>query len=485
MHTIGHKDSPKSSFRARAKVAAITFIVSFAVELWIALPQWTQTLFYGLPATASIRKLLPVLGISDAGSYLNAAVDLQDGSISVAHQWILNLWPPGMPVLLATMVKLGHGASPILPMVFVICILWSVVLSILAVVLIPRRGFITLGVFAVFWVVSPIFVGWTIHGGVLGSDGLATALGALVALGMIWASQAPPAKRPRWLLFIGLGAGLAGLAYLRIMWFYAVPAALVILAFVVLARVSVLCLRGRKSTIAKDRRGFAEWGALCAVFLLLCAPWTIYVGQVLHPGSYSWSQGDYQWAQLWMSDDYLESIGGGFLEAGGGNWPCDLDPQKCRELSIEEFATATPYGGAAPNTFAMFERDAFAVALTHPGEFLVDRSEVTVRTWLSAPGTTVGTFDNVGFGIVTLLCFIGSLVILAIASLRRRAGALMILLLLGANIAIIWLTHFETRYVVPLQAISLVVVVLWIATFEANLWRRLFARYKSRSSQTS
>lgn len=458
-------------------IASAAFSSSLALELWLALPNWFQTHFYGVPATTSIAKLLPILGGSDSGSYLTGALDLQDGSVSPTHQWIFNLWPPGMPAILASMIKLGNGASPILPMVFLLCVLWSFNVATMAVFLIPRRGYIGLGLFAIFWILSPIFTGWTIHAGVLGSDGVATALGSLVTIGLLWASLRPPAGRPRLFLYIGLAAALAGLAYLRIMWFYAVPTSLVIVLIIVLVRIVVKAAQGDRKFISRNRSGFIEWVALGAVFLILCAPWTIYVGKVLHPGNFQWSTGDYQWAQLWMSDKYLASVGGGFLEEGGGNWPCDIDPQKCRELSRIEFSTTTPYGGQAPNTFTVFQHDAFKVALTHPLQFVAGRSEVTLRTWLSVPGAGVGTFGNIGFGLVTLLTFIGALLLLAIESIKRRAaGPLTIFLILGTNIGVIWLTHFETRYVVPLQAISLIVVIFWATKYEENLWGRIAAR---------
>ena len=466
---------PRLDSHKRVMIGISVFAVSFALTLWIALPQWLNTTFYGLPVTASIDQLLPVLGGSDAGSYLAAATDLQDGNLSGANQWVLNLWPPGMPFILASMIKLGGGASPVLPMVFLICTLWSSVLATLATILIPRRGFLSFTVFAFLWLVSPVFTGWTIHNGILGSDGLATAIGALVAIGLIWTTWSAPQRWPAYLAYVAIGIGLASLAYLRIMWFYAVPAALGIVAAAGLIRLVVLWARGKRDLIAKQKRSYFAWGILGATFLVLCAPWTAYVGTVLHPGSFSWSQGDYQWAQLWMSDEYLEANGAGFLETGGGNWPCDLAPNECERLSQQEFAAESPYSGQT-NSFTDFRQEAISVALTHPFEFIGDRTSVTVQAWLSTPGASVGSFGNVGFGIVTAIAFLASIVILISQSLKRRAAPLLLLLLLGANLGILWLTHFETRYIVPVQAISLIVVAFFALKFEARLWERTVAR---------
>jgi hypothetical protein len=395
-----------------------------------------------------------------------------------------------MPYLLAALIKLDGGRSPVIPMVLLLCGLWALTLTFAALIFIPRRGYLAFVVFAIFWIGSPIFTGWTIHAGVLGSDGLATALGTLVALGLLWASQTPPRKRPRIWLFILLGAALAALAYLRILWFNAVPAALIGLVVVVVARFVINRLRRRhqpRSAVEPaTRRGLIEWGALGVTFLVLCAPWTVYGETVLHPGSYSWSQSDYQWAQEWMTDKRLSSIGGEFIVVGGGNWACHLEPVKCAQLEDQETNREAPYTGVAPNTYSFFEKQSFKAAITNPLPFLGNRSVYTVQTWLTIPGGSVGRFDNIGFGILTLAAFIGALVLLLRDSIKRRAaGPLMIFLILGANIAVVWLTHFETRYVVPLQAMGILVVTFYALPLERRLWARVSRRRKQRQPEHS
>lgn len=477
--------STLSSRRARILIVVVTFVLSLVYELWRALPLGLDTQFFGVPATTSVPKLLPILGGSDAGSYLGAAQDLQDGSISSKNLWVLNLWPPGMPYLLATMIKLGGGASPVVFMVVLLCVLWSIVLATLAVLLIPRGGYITLAVFALFWLVSPIFTAWTIQGGVLGSDGLATSLGTLVAIGLIWATIAPQARRPRWILYGALGIGLAALAYLRIMWFYAVPAALVGLAILAAARIIVLLIRKRRMQLLSERRKYVEWAALAATFIALCMPWTVYGATTLHPGSISWSQGDYQWGQEWMPDSYLDSIGAGFLIAGGANWPCHIAPSQCDILAKHELATAAPYSGQAPYTFTYFEHASIKAAVQNPVAFVANRSDFTIGAWLSSPGTSVGTFNNVGFGVLSLVAFLAALAVLVWQSIEQRAVPVFLLLILGANIGVVWLTHFETRYVVPLQAMSLVVLAFAIVRFERERWRKLPLRRRLPKAQSS
>jgi hypothetical protein len=452
-------------------ILAIVFVLSFAVELWCALPNGLATHFYGLPATTPASSLIPQLGASDAGSYLGAALDLQDGMITSEYLWVLNLWPPGMPLILAVMIKLGGGASPVIPMVVLICLLWSTVLTVMASVCMKHRGYISFAAFTVIWLISPVFTAWTIHSGVLGSDGLATAIGALVAIGLMHIATSPPPARVRWLLHAGLGIGFAALAHLRIMWFYAVPAALLVVVILVVARMSYRWLAKKPNTPHDERKAYLGWLVLFATFVALCTPWTVIGAVKLHPGNLSWSQGDYQFAQLWMPDDDLKEIGGSFLVTGGANWPCQIAEDQCAQIAREERAATHPYGGDPPNTFTHLRNEAFAVALTHPGEFVANRSAVTIGAWLSTPGGAVGSFNNVGFGAATLLAFFAALGTLIYRS-RRSAAALCLFLLLGANMAILWLTHFETRYLVPLQAISMVVVVFAALPLEQRFWSR-------------
>lgn len=465
------QSSVLTSPRSWSLTLVIVFVLSFAYELWRALPQGFDTVFYGHPALTSAASLIPQLGASDAGSYLGAALDLQDGQITTEYLWVLNLWPPGMPLILATMIKLGGGASPVIPMIVLICLLWSAVFTVLASIVLKRRGYVLMALFAVVWLLSPVFTGWTIQRGVLGSDGLATAIAALVAIGLMQIVTSTRSTRLWWLHFVGLGIGFAALAHLRIMWFYALPAAMLVLAAIAGARMAYLRLAKKQRGLGDEKRAYLGWLVLFATFVALCTPWTVIGAVKLHPGSLSWSQGDYQFAQLWMSDDDLVDIGGSFLVAGGANWACDLAPSECAQIALQEDESAHPYGGDPPNTFTHLRNEAFSVALTHPGEFAANRSDFTVRTWLSTPGEGVGSFTNVGFGVATLLAFAAALGILLYRS-RRSAAALCLFLVLGANMAILWLTHFETRYVVPLQAISMVVVVFAALPLEQRLWSR-------------
>ena len=485
-HQLTRTSDPSWSRRSRFAPALVfisAFLISLVYGLWRALPSGAATLFYGLPADSRIAALLPRLGLSDSGSYLWAAVDLQDGVMSNAYIWVLNLWPPGIPYVLATLIKIGEGDSPVIGMVIVICTLWATVFATLATILVPRGGYLITAIFSVFWFVSPIFTAWTIRDGILGSDGLATAVGTLVAIGLVTATRPSLGMRARFVLFGALGVGLAALAYLRILWFYTVPLALGALLVVALLALGVALIRGHLSSLRRHRAGIGQWAVLGAIFIGLCTPWTIYVATTLHPGNPSWSMGDYQWAQLWQPTETLEAAGAGFLVAGGGNWPCELAPQRCAQINDAETATAAPYGGSEGMTFSEFRQEALLVAVTKPLDFIVDRVGVTLRSWLSVPGASVGTFGNIGFGLMTLAGFGLAVGILIVLGVRRHSTAIFLLMIFAVNVGVIWLTHFETRYLVPLQAMSLVVLAISALPLEQRLWSK-FRRAGRRTAST-
>jgi hypothetical protein len=177
-----------------------------------------------------------------------------------------------------------------------------------------------------------------------------------------------------------------------------------------------------------------------------------------------------------MSDSHLDSIGAGFLKNGGANWPCNIAPTQCAVLAKHELATAAPYSGQAPYTFTFFEHASIKAAAQNPVAFVANRSGFTIGAWLSSPGAGVGTFDNVGFGVLSLVAFLAALAVLIWQSIEQRAVSVFLFLILGANIGVVWLTHFETRYLVPLQTISLVVLALAIVRFERGLWSKLQSR---------
>jgi len=461
----------------------LVFAGSLLVYLGVAFPQLGDTMFYGVGLDASMPQFLAALGGGDAGSYTTIAYDLLDGQIQDENRWILNLWPPGVPFLLWLIMVVNGGALPIVPFVVITGVLWAAALTLLSALLIRRRAFLMLGLFALAWLFGPLLTGWTVHRGAISSDGISAALTVILAAGLLLIGEPEFENVRGWrrhLYFGGIGLLLGVLCLFRVTWLFAILASSAALVLYISFRALIRAARRRRGRDApRPLARTLPWVAALVGFAIVVVPWTAVVGRVIHPGNYSWSQGEYQWAQTWMNDEQLAAIPyARFLIDGEVNWACDLDPMQCAQLEADESARDTPYDGQGEHSFTDFARRAILTAVGNPVPFIGSRSATTFVTWMSVPGDRVGAWSSVPFGIVSLLAFVSALVLLVRDSVRGRSGAFLLLMLAGANLGMIWLSHFETRYLMPLQTIGLVVVAVVVSRQEAELWRRARERRK-------
>ncbi|HWL00885.1 MAG TPA: hypothetical protein VNQ52_00775 [Microbacteriaceae bacterium] len=464
--------------------ALLAFSGSLLIYLAVAFPRLGETQFYGLGIDASVPHLIATLGGSDAGSYTTIAYDFLDGRIEDQNRWILNLWPPGVPFLLWFIMLVNDGTLPIVPFVVITGVVWSAALALLAWLLIHRRAFMVLGLFSLAWLLTPLLTGWIVQGGAISSDGISAALTAVLALGLLLIGE-PEFDSVRGLrrhLYFGaLGLLLGVLCLFRVTWLFAILASAGALVLYLSIRAIVRVVRRHRHTDSapKPLARTLPWIAAAVGFAIVVVPWTGVVGRVVHPGNYSWSQGDYQLAQAWMTDERLAELNADFLIDGEVNYACKLDPVQCAEIEATESAMEVPYGGLGANSFADFGKRAVLTALANPIPFVGARSATTFVTWMSTPGERVGAWSNVPFGIVSLIAFLSSLVLLVWQSARGRSAAFFLLMLTGANLGLIWLSHFETRYLLPLQVIGLVVVAVYASRRESSAWRRLLHRQET------
>lgn len=464
--------------------AIVAFIGSLVVYLAVAFPQFGDTKFYGLGLDASVPELLAMLGGSDAGSYTTIAYDFLDGRIEDQNRWILNLWPPGVPFILWLIMLVNGGVMPIAAFVVITGLVWSAALALLAWLLVRRRAYFVLALFSLAWLLSPLLTGWVVQRGAISSDGISAALTAVLALALLYIGE-PEFDRVkgarRYLYFGGMGLLLGTLCLFRVTWLFAIIASAAALVLFIVVRALSRTVR-RRSRAGAAPRPFARtlpWVAAAVGFAIIVVPWTGVVGRVIHPGNYSWSLGEYQLAQAWMSDERLTSMNAQFLVDGEVNFACDLDPKRCAQIEAAEIATGTPYSGKGTHTFAQFGMSATFTAVANPIPFVGARSATTFVTWMSTPGEPVGSWGNVPFGIVSLFAFLGSIVLLVWQSARGRSSAFFLLMLTGANLGLIWLSHFETRYLLPLQVIGLVVVAAYTSRYESRVWGRLLRRQET------
>ena len=155
----------------------------------------------------------------------------------------------------------------------------------------------------------------------------------------------------------------------------------------------------------------------------------------------------------------LKSSGANYLVEGGSNWACNIDPIKCREIAILENSSGQPYSGFGEYTFIEFRNMAFLSALEHPGSFLLNRLDVTLDAFEARPGSSIGIKDSGFKGRVLTIGFF-AVIVCSLFYLRIRDLFLAFILLFCLGLFVpIFFEHFESRYLIPIQAISIILML--------------------------
>jgi hypothetical protein len=407
----------------------------------------------------SAQALLEKLGGGDAANYLRIGLDLQDGRLSSENLWILNLWPPGMTFLYTGLLYLPGSLIP--KMVVVSVVFWAFAGALVASILAARMRRLVVFLFLFYWAFGTAAFSWLLGTGLLYSDGIGSALLIIfIALAFLAGENRPDSSlSSRRRVFFALLAGFSLAVSLYFRWAY-----LVVVVFIVVFAVlgilwfAVRSFVSRRTVVSDSKRDVKRPEAIQVLaglaigVIVVVAPWTAYVAVVLHPGNPAWSTGDYQWAQRWLTDAQLINGGASFLAEGGANWACKVAPERCLELNPIAVANDS-------EDYPTLRDEALAAAVTNPIEFVANRLTFGTRAAFSLPGSPVGSFSGIEYGVL------GAAMFLAMASLlvrffRRNVLFSCTLLLSGMGLlAALAVAHFETRYLIPIT------LVVGVSTF--------------------
>jgi hypothetical protein len=451
--------------------AAITWIF-FVLILVNLLPNGLETPYLGVTVSASPQELLPVLGFSDSGNYLRGAIDLQDLVISPDNRWIFNLWPPGQMLLLAIVIKLGW--PPVLTLIIVLTFLWSVIGAIIFLKSARAKTWYALvPCVLILWFTDSPFVGWNQSEGALGTDGVGAAILCLLFIHFshLWEKVSQNATFNPWISGIVVSVILSFLSHLRIIFLFSTIFSFILVLTVKFAKQSDKSGTSsgvRFRNLGASKVGMAQKTKLFLIifvtFSISLVPFTLYKSQIT--GSISWSNSDYQWAHRWMTDEYLIKNNAGFLIAGGANWACEIDQVRCNEIQRSELSYQNPYSGFNAYKYADFRNLAFLSILRNPIGFLENRLTALGKTFMGDAGAPVGSSGNLLRGGIFLLLYF-YLVIRGIARLRHLDEfELFVLFMLIGLLAPLVVAHFETRYLIPVQAISLIVFTYQFSNYK-------------------
>jgi hypothetical protein len=455
----------------RFLVGTATSLIFFTLICWNLLPNGLDTPYLGVTVSASPQQLLNVLGFSDSGNYLRGAIDLQDLQVSTDNRWIFNLWPPGQMLLLALIISFGF--PPVFTLIIVFTMLWSIVGA--AIVLKALQGkfwYLVFPCFSILWFTDSPFVGWNQSEGAIGTDGIGTAVLCLlfVYFSVLWNKIQLGASFNPWISGFVVAASLSFLSHLRIIFLFCIVSSLILILFRKIAGLGYARLnpsqRPNRNLDALGVQSIQKSKLLLVILILFSVslvPFTVYKYQ--KTGSFSWSNSDYQWAQRWMTDAYLLKNSAGFLVEGGANWACEIDPVKCREIQKSELLAENPYSGFNRYDYSEFRNLAFVSIVNNPLDFLENRISFVGKSFTSDAGAPVGSNGNFFRGIIFLVMYL----YLVVRGIRRflhlNDFELFTLFMMVGLLAPLFVAHFETRYLIPVQAMTLVVFTFYASNF--------------------
>jgi len=392
--------------------------------------------------TENPEKMRELFGLSDAGSYLGAALQLvRDGFLDAGNNWIMNLWPPGMVILDAFLLRYLQNYIPFgVALMSLTAMVWYAILLAFALALHRVWGFLSaLGLITVVVLLSPIR-GYVLGYWVFYADGLGTAffLGFLIFLTMALVSRS-------WKVLVATsllsGVCLSCAAYLRAAY-HPLQYVILVVSFAVLLRFVVVWRRDRTRPNWQAMRSPLALLIVLAVTFSLTTPWL------------EFSQGRFRDQRVWVV------TGAGFIRNSWANrseypdfyrgvgFACELAPKRCRE--IRELEKQGDLGTS------FYQREMVSVAMRNPIRFIDDRWNYFFESWKEGDAVQ---------SLLLALLFIWTQV-LAVRLLLR--GQLVALLWLLAPLALVLpslIGHFEIRYLLPIKLLFLSApfLHLWLA----------------------
>jgi hypothetical protein len=443
---------------------------SFVLLITRALPDGLNTQILGNSLFENSINIVPSLGMADSAWYLTAALDLRDFKIETQNSWIFNLWPPGMIIYYYFLDAVTFGSGVIFLHLVILSFLWSLNYTLFSNYLIDHKANLSFIAFTFLWIFSPLVNYWKSEVGFFTADVLALNISTLLLIKVFISRPINSMNKRKFFIFsLTIVVLLSFLSHLRIIWM------VTILIMITLGWIFVLIdlvLNKSKNRYIVDpvstHLSFKSYGLIFLVFIFSLLPWTLLAEKHVRPGTYSWIKGgDYSYAQRWMPSQYLSDNGATFLIEGGANWACIINNEMCSQIFVSESNSANPYSGQNLS-YIEFRDLAFSQIKQKPIDFFKFKYRITVDAWLTNPGDKVGG-NRVIFGMITLA---GLAVALIITILRRPKNLLLILVAFLTHLVYlgsIVINHFETRYLLPLHAFSIIVFFfVWTNTILDN-----------------
>jgi hypothetical protein len=424
---------------------SLYFLILLAIALWV------RDIPYQQEASNTIQQLIKSSTMGDPGSFATAAIDIAgNGWISSANAWIFNLWPPGFVLLEAFIIKtLGPDTPIILVLQILAALLFALVLTLLADFLstyVPRKIALALPLLIFAFPVSRVFLleptGITL--------GESFAIGFFL-VGVLLALRAIAQNSLRSAVYAGLCLALS--AYFRSQF------EIILLALTgwgILLLLAIQLPRLRKSIEPQSlKAGVRTIAVVLLVAHAATLPWRVY--HWINQGSPTWvyTSSAVIFPNSVQTSEYLESVHGGFVVAGGGNLVCRIDPTTCGDTAN------------AKNLF-------IKTFVEHPIKWYSLKSAVIGKYWFSslqnwsAIGTN-STFMDLATNGLLLIALLVTVSLLLTRKVRSH-GSWMLLIwvnasMISAYLLIFTLAHFEVRYFYFPKIATIVMTIISVGLY--------------------
>ncbi len=422
---------------------------------YIALPQGFSTLIGGISIanTSTPQAIRNAWGIGDAGSLLDAAITwAQFKNLNPETQfWIVRLWSPGLPIIEVALIWLTKIGIPIFWSLLSITIaLWLINFTFILRMMKSKKE-ILLGFIIIIILVNSWDFQYILREGLFYTEGLGYGLlflGLLYISKTIASEEVSPTKKIQKVI---AGILVGGSIWIRhtqdtALIFIIIFFCLMLSYFKIKPQLIRLVNQEKFIKINRERKkrdGFQTTiKSVIAIFLialLITTPWRVIANEVFGGTKYSMSSASQLVGPgLWVEKSAeAESYWVPF----GVNWACKIDTTKCERINS--------LGISSFKNSELLE-SAIISALTHPVAYTQERYSTLTKFWISNYPAS-----SIKFKIASILPLFYLLIILLKKRGRLNYRMLIIasmwlsfILLTAAQLAI---THFESRYFIPIR----------------------------------
>lgn len=387
----------------------------------------------------------------DISHQLKFAVDyVRDGSVA---DWVLNLWPPGMPVLYSLILQLSGSDHFPLKIITLSALLYSLASYFVYRSIAPVRFSPTALLASIFPLVYASFKNSIILDmGLFSSDFFCFALLAIL-LSLLFRVEDRSFIRLAQMAII-----FAALAYFRSFYFIFIKLLTVVsLFFLVTWAVYAASNRGWRATIQNfvQCKAATTVGMVLLLTWVLLLPWKVYLE--VNEKNFEWTVTDQVWAAQWRND--LPP----FLV--GMNTPCILENDICEQLMPFQYPDtwATPKLGSD-----FYKRLSIATFVSSPIKWYGEKTKVFNNLWfdekkLNRKMTAPQLLQYMVSAGLLVTCFYLAFLtvvrsvynVLRHRSLIKNNGLYLLFTFFCLyNLLVFTFVHYEPRYSIPLKWVT-------------------------------